>query len=227
MDLQVIENEKGKEIAERVVSIKAKADAIVVSSQETYDAADALNKSARDEKKAFHAWFDPIDEASKKARQAVIAQGNSIDEPLDYVIRATGDKQAAWFRAEQARIVEEKRIAEDAARKAAEDAAVKVAEELHAAGLSDAAEAALDAPVVVPRIDIAGPEKADGVSFRTTYSAEVVNLLELVKAVAAGKIPVSYLTADMTALNGWARSTKGTDTIPGVRVVSRDSMARR
>lgn len=227
MDIQELPSDKSMEIAAKVVDIKAKADAIAVVDQASYDAADALNKAARDEKKAFHVFFDPIDETSKKQRQAVIAQGKAVDEPLDYVIKVTGDKQAAWYRKEQARIAEEKRAAEEAARKAAEEAALAAAAELADAGMTAAADAALEAPVVVPKIDIAGPEKAEGVSFRTTYSAEVVNLLELVKAVAAGSIPVSYLTADMTALNGWARSTKGTDTIPGVRVVSRDSMARR
>jgi len=216
-----------KEIAEKVMTIKTKADLIAVVDQASYDACDALNKAARDEKKAFHVWFDPIDEASKKQRQATLAQGKAIDDPLDYVVKVTGAKQAAWYRAEQARIAEEKRKAEEAARKVAEEAQLAAAELLQEAGMTAAAEAALDAPVVIQKVEIAEPTKAEGVSYRTIYSAECVDLMALVKSVADGKTPLCYLTADLVALNGWARATKGMETIPGVRVVATDSMARR
>lgn len=209
------------------LTIREKADAIVVVDQESYNLADAINQNARDEKKAFHAWFDPIDEASKKQRQAIIAQGKVIDEPLDYAVKVTGAKQAAWYRAEQARIAEEKRKAEEAARKAAEDAQIKAAEELQANGLEAAAEAALCAPVAVPKIVIDGPAKADNTSFRTTYSAEVVSLIDLVKAVAEGKAPITLLEPNQTSLNSWARMTKGTEILAGVRVVTTDVMAKR
>ena len=215
------------EVAVKVMAIKVKADAIIVKDQASYDAADAINKAARDEKKAFHEWFDPIDDASKKQRQATICQLKAIDDPLDYVIQATGSKQAAWYRAEQLRIAAEQRQAEEAARKVAEDAQIAAAEQLAAAGMKAAAEAVLDAPVVIQRVEVAAPTKAEGVSYRTTYSAEVTDLMTLVKSVAEGKAPLCYLAANDTALNGWARSTKGTDAIPGVRVVTTDSQARR
>lgn len=227
MDIQVIEEQKQVESAQKSLTIKEKADAITVTDQESYNLADAINQNARDEKKAFHAWFDPIDEASKNQRAATIAQGKVIDEPLDYAVKVTGAKQAAWYRAEQARIAEEKRIAEEAARKAAEDAQIKAAEELQANGLEAAAEAALSAPVAVPKIIMEGPAKADNTSFRTSYSAEVVSLMDLVKAVASGAVPICMLEANTTSLNSWARMTKGTEAMPGVRVVTSDVMAKR
>ena len=73
---------------------KAKADAIAVVDQASYDAAQALNKAAYDEKKAFHVWFDPIDDASKKSRQAVIAH------QLTYAVQ---HKPARGFRLRQFR----------------------------------------------------------------------------------------------------------------------------
>lgn len=227
MELQVLENEKQNEMVVKSLTIREKADAIQVVDQESYNLADAINQNARDEKKAFHVWFDPIDEASKKQRAATIAQGKVIDEPLDYAVKVTGAKQAAWYRAEQARIAEEKRLAEEAARKAAEDAQIKAAEELQANGLEAAAEAALSAPVAVPKIVMEGPAKAENTSFRTTYSAEVVSLMDLVKAVAAGTAPLCMLEANSTSLNSWARMTKGTESLAGVRVVTSDVMAKR
>jgi hypothetical protein len=226
MEVSVIDTRE-KEIEAKVIDIKAKADAIAVVDQASYDAAQALNKAAYDEKKAFHVWFDPIDDASKKSRQAVIAQGKKIDEPLDYVIKATGSKAATWMRQEQARIADEKRKAEEAARKIAEEEAIAAAEKLAAEGMTAAADAVLAAPVVTPKIVIEQPTKAEGVSYRETFSAEVVDLMTLVKAVAEGKAPICYLAADLVALNGWARATKGTASIPGVKVVSNTIQARR
>ena len=127
MEVSVIETRE-RETVEKALSIKEQADAIVVIDQASYNAANEINKAAYAEKKAFHVWFDPIDEASKKSRQAVIAQGKKIDEPLDYVIKATGRKAAEWMRAEQARIAEEKRKAEGIARKEAEEAQIAAAE---------------------------------------------------------------------------------------------------
>lgn len=218
---------KEKEIADKVVSIKEKADAIIVKDQASYDLADSINKAARDEKKAFHVWFDPIDETSKRNRQATIAQGKAIDDPLDYVVKVTGTKQAAWYRAEQARIAEEKRVAEDIARKAAEEAQLAAAEQLAEAGMTAAADAVMEAAPVIEKVVIAGPSKAEGVSYRTTYSAEVVSLIELVKAVAEGRASIACINADMVVLNSLARASKGTFPIPGVRVVTSDVMARR
>jgi len=198
-----------------------------VIDQASYDAANALNLSAYNEKKAFWDWFKPIDDASKAQRATTIAQGKKIDEPCEYIIKVTGAKCAAWMRAEQARIAEEKRIAEDAARKIAEEEALKAAQILESAGMTSAADAILEAPVVIQKVEIAGPDKAEGVSYRDNYSAEVTDLMTLVKAVAAGKAPITCLAADMTNLNGWARLTKGTEALPGVRVVKSTTQTRR
>jgi len=210
------------EIASKTLSIKEKADSMTVIDQATYDAAGALNKAARDEKKAFHVFFDPIDEASKKQRQATISQGKAIDDPLDYVIKITGEKQAKWFRAEQARIEAERRAEEDRRRKEAEEAQLAAAEQLAAEGMTAAADEALAAAPVIEAVKAPEVAKGDGVSYRTTYSAEVVSLMDLVKAVADGSAPITMLEANLTSLNGWARITKGTESIPGVRIVKKD-----
>jgi hypothetical protein len=218
---------KQAEIASKTLSIKEKADAMVVVDQASYDAAGALNKAARDERKAFHLFFDPIDEASKKQRAATIAQGKSIDDPLDYVIRITGEKQAKWFRAEQARIEAERRAEEDRRRKEAEEAQLAAAEQLASEGMTAAADEALAAPVVIESVKAPEVAKGEGVSYRTSYSAEVVSLMDLVKAVAAGSAPITMIEANMTTLNGWARLTKGTEAIPGVRIVKKDTQVVR
>lgn len=209
------------------LTLRSKVDALEVVDQGSYDLANAINKQAYEGRKAFHAWFDPIDEASKKQRQATIAQGKKIDDPFDYVIKVTGSKAAAWMRAEKAKADEVRRIAEEAARREAEEAQIRAAESLQSEGMTAAAEAVLDAPVVTPKVEVAMPEKSDGVSYRDVWSAEVVCLSELVKAVATGKAPLNAIMANDTYLGQWARMSKGTESLPGVKVTNTPIQTRR
>lgn len=218
-------NEQEAEVL--AVALRTEVDALQVVDRASYDLADSINKKAYEAKKAFHAWFDPIDEASKRQRQATIAQGKKIDEPLEYVIKTTGAKQAAWYRAEQARIAEERRKAEEEARRKAEDEAIARAEALKAEGMTAAAEEALTAPVVVEAPKIAEPVKSEGVFYREVYGAEVLDLMTLVRAVAEGKAPASAVCADTAWIGRWARLTKGAETIPGVKVTVQSIQGRR
>lgn len=218
---------KELESTHKALTLKAQADAVIVSNKEQYDTALKIDGRAREAKKAFHVWFDPIDDASKKQRQATIKQGKKIDEPLDYVIKTVSKKTSAWYAAEQARILEAQRKAEEIARKKAEEEALKAAEELEKQGMTAAADAVLDNPIAVPKVEVPVFEKAEGVSYRKQYSAEVVSLMDLVKAVASGSVPIAYISANTTALNSWARSTKGSDSIPGVKVVTENIQSRR
>jgi hypothetical protein len=217
-----------QEIAEvKATSLKAKVDSLMVIDQASYDVADVINKAAYEGKKAFHEWFDPIDDASKKQRQATIAQGKKIDDPFAYVITETGKKMATWMKAEREKADEARRKAEEEARKIAEDAALKTAQALQDAGLGNAAEAVLEAPVVVPKIEVEQPTKGEGTYYIDHYSAEVSDLMALVKSVAEGKTPICYLQANEVALNGWARLTKGSEAMPGVKVVVETTQGRR
>jgi hypothetical protein len=209
------------------LTLKQEVEALQVVDQVSHDYAQALNKKAYEAKKAFHEWFDPIDDASKKQRQATIAQGKKVDEPFDMVIKLTGSKCAAWIRQEQARIAEEKRKAEDLARKEAEESAIRAAEALQKEGLTAAADAVLEAPIVAPKVVMEEVAKDTGVSYRDIYSAEVIDFMALVKAVASGTVPAYYLTPSETALNQWARTSKGTESIPGVKVNVETIQSRR
>jgi hypothetical protein len=226
MELTIIQ-EKESEAETLALQIRERVETLSIFDQASYDFAQSLNKAALESKKSFHVWFDPIDEASKKQRQATIAQGKKIDEPLDFVIKTIGGKSATYIRAEEARIAEEKRKAEAIARKAAEDAALVAAQALQAEGMTAAAEAVLDAPIVIEKVIIEAPAKAQGVSYRDNYSAEVVNLMELVKAVAEGKAPLYYLEANLTSLNTWARNSKGSEAMPGIRVLNNPTQINR
>ncbi len=61
--------------------------------------------------------------------------------------------------------------------------------------------------------------RPSGHSTRVTYTAQVVDLLELVKAVAAGSVEVDCIQPNQPHLNARARREKGLMSIPGVEPV--------
>ena len=68
--------------------------------------------------------------------------------------------------------------------------------------------------------------KTEGVAYIPIYKAKVVNLMELVKAISEGRASLSYIEANMTALNSVARAQKKYFSIPGV-VCEEDQSRRR
>lgn len=64
------------------------------------------------------------------------------------------------------------------------------------------------------------PDKLDGLSVAVTWSAEVTDLMALVKAVAAKKAPIEALQANPAFLNGEARKLKDNFNYPGCKAVS-------
>ena len=223
-----------QEAQEQALALQSKVDALKVVDQASYDFAQEINKQAYQGKKEFHDWFDPIDDASKKQldaskkqRQAVIAQGKKIDEPFDYIIKTTGSRAAAWMAEEERKAAKLRQEAEAAARKKAEDKQLEEAQLLADLGMDEAAEEALVAEPVIEKVRVPEPTKAEGTSVRTYYSAEVVDLKALVVAVATGLASHSCIEANMVYLNGIARLEVEAMNIPGVRAIKEIKQSRR
>jgi len=216
-----------QEAQEKAVALRAQVDELTVTDQASYDLAQSINEQALKSKKAFHGWFDPIDDTSKKARQATIAQGNKIDEPLDYIITTTGSRAAKWMAEERRKVADKQAEADAKARKKAEDDQLAAAQLLQDLGMAEAAEEALVAEPVIEKVRVAAPGQAAGASVRTYYSAQVDDLKALVVAVATGLAPIQAIQADMTYLNGRARLEQGAFALPGVSVVKEVKQSRR
>jgi hypothetical protein len=216
-----------KQAQEQAIALRNRVDSLQVVDQGSYDLAQEINKQAYQGKKAFHEWFDPIDDASKKQRQAVIAQGKKIDEPFDYVISTTGIRAAKWMAEEKRKAEAIRAEAEAKARKKAEDKQLAQAELLSSLGMDEAADQALEAEPVIETVKVAEPIKAEGTSVRTYYSARVDDLMALVKAIASGEAPILAIEANMAYLNGRARLEQGGLKIPGVSVIKDEKQSRR
>lgn len=112
------------------------------------------------------------------------------------------------------------RIAREAAERAAQEEQLARAIELEESGDLEQASALLDEPVVAAPVftQAAAPARVTGQVAKKTYSAQVENLMELVKAVAAGKAPLQALKADESFINAQARSFKEGFSMPGCKL---------
>jgi len=226
LDIEVVKDKR--ETSETTaLTLRDTVASLSVIDQASYDLANVYNANARAASKAFHDFDDPVHDPITEAWKKSCARRKKIDDACEWIIKDTGRKCGSWIRAEQEKVAAEKRRIEAIARKEAEDAQLRAAEALQAEGLTEAADAAMEAPVVIPRIVVAEPVKTTGASYTDRYSAEGVDLMALVKAIADGKAPLQAVCFDTKWLGTWARLTKGTEVIVGVKVLEETTQGMR
>lgn len=193
-----------------------------------------LNQAVKAVNDLFRAPKDYLDRAETTLKRAMVAY-TSEQERIAAEARAKAEAEA---RAERERLAAIEREQAEAARRAQEEAQAAAAAgdtEAAAAAMAaaeaaeaQAAVAAMTAQVVTVAPIVDAPAKVSGISGRVTYSAEVVNLMELVKAVAEGKAPIDCLQADTKFLGAQARAFKKAGQLyPGVMAVAERSIAAR
>lgn len=216
-----------QEIETKAVAILTEAQAMVVIDRESYDKANAFSATATSLLWEIDGFCDPNIKRWHEGHKQAIAEKNAMTAPIEQAKRLVDGKMTAWYRAEQAKAEAARKEAEEKARKEAEEKRLAEAEMLERLGMNDAADSALSEPIIVERVAAPIVEKADGVFYRDSYSAKVVDLMALVKAVAAGSQPLAYLEANMVALNSAARTQKDTMQIPGIVVEKTTTQGRR
>lgn len=195
------------------------ARSIVIDSDAAFAAAGEKLKGIKALRKEIADTFGPIvrsaHEAHKKAKDAE----KKADAPLVEAESILKRSMADYHDRRQREIEAETRRLEAEARRREEEQRLAEAVALEAAGEAEAAEATLDAepPLVAVAPPPPPPPKAAGVAMRETWSAEVVDVLALVKAVAAGEQPLSLILPNEKALDAMARALKADLAIPGVR----------
>jgi type I site-specific restriction endonuclease len=169
-------------------------------------------------------------ESLVKPLNTVVREINALFKPprdrIDEIVQIAKKKMNRFAQAQVA-------IANEKARQERETAA---RERREAQELADSLrkkagqEAAIVADVVVEEAEkkverAAAPAKVattrgreSSVIVTKTWKAEVVDILDLVKAVADGKLPTHVLEPNMTALNDMARELKDEGTVNGVRI---------
>ena len=193
-----------------------------------------LNQAVKAVNDLFRSPKDYLDKAEATLKRAMVTW-TTEQERLAAIARAEAEAAA---RAERERLAALEREQQEAARKAHEEAqaAAAAGDTEAAAAAAAAAEAAqqqaaitaMTAQVVTVAPDVEQAGKVSGISGRTTYAAQIDDLLALVKAVAEGKAPIEAIQADTKFLNAQARAFKKQGQLyPGVTAVAERSIAAR
>jgi hypothetical protein len=214
-----------KEIAP--VASQASAIAAAIKDQGTYEGAARYLQTIKAARKRVAEILDPFVQAAHGAWKKAVAERSKYDSPLDEAENIVKPAMSKWWSAEQDRIESERRRLEAEAKKREEDRMLAEAEAAAAAGDHASAESILEQPVNVSPPVIPATPKVSGISMREEWKCEVSNLVELVKAVAAGKVPMGAIQANIVFLGQQARSLKGEMKYAGVRVWSQKNVAAR
>lgn len=160
----------------------------------------------------------PLDESKKKIMDFFRVPIQKLEDARAHL----NNIMVNWVQEQETKRREEERKLQEAARKRAEEETLQAAIEAEAAGDKQEAESIIQEPVYVPPIRVISEvPKSKESHIRETWSAEGIDLMATVKAIAEGKAPVQSVQYDMTFLNGQARSYKQNLNIPGVRAINK------
>lgn len=236
------------------LSLANQARMLVVCDQPSFLRAAELRKAIKLYLVRVGEVLDPVIHATHLSHKTAVAQKRKLEAPAlradeileGNMVRHRQEQEGRRREAEeiarriQERLGAEARAVAEAERlrleAEAEEAVVGAAMEAEARGDVEGATRLLaqppppivvaPVPVFVPPVEIEIP-KAEGIGFRDNWSAEVVDLMALVVAVASRTVPLNVLQADMKTLNQMARALKGNLNLPGVRpVVERGSSVK-
>jgi hypothetical protein len=137
--------------------------------------------------------------------------------------------QVAWDQQVRREREESDRIAREAAERQAREDRLNEAVALESMGEAEQAEAVLDEPIYTPPVvtQVASAPRIQGKVAKVSYSAKVTNLMDLVRAVAAGKAPIQSLVANESFINAQARAFKDGFSLPGCELQREESVHYR
>lgn len=216
-------------ISTAVAPFLREAEAMTVVNRETHRAALEAHKQLTLARRNVLDLFEDPKRKAHEAHRAVCGAEKRLLDPIDAAIKVI-DGKCTSYETEQKRIADDKRRElEEQQRKEEEDRRIAEAAAAENAGDHEIAETILDdAPLILPPVHVESQvAKVEGVSTRTTYRAEVVNLVELCRYIVAHPQFVNLVQANGPALNSLARAQRDALRIPGVRAVQETSRAVR
>jgi uncharacterized protein YajQ (UPF0234 family) len=212
------------ELIVKGMDLQGQAKALEITTPETFEIAGGYLKAIKALGKEVGDTFKPVIAKAHEAHKAALEAMGKHQAPLDDAERALKGKMTVYVEAERAKARAEQARLEAIERKRIEDERIAEAQEMTESGRSDIADQMLDAPVVVAPVKVQAEIKLDGVHFSEKARADLVDLMALVKAVAAGTVPLEALSPNMPALNAWARAGRE---IPGVKIIIETIAAAR
>jgi hypothetical protein len=231
----VIDFPEAARVTEQALTWPERARGAAVVDAESYGRASELLKGIKALRQEIADTFDPHVKRAHDAHRALLKEKADAEAPLTEAERIIKAALVAYnTEQERLRRIEQERLEREAKAKADEEALARAAameqegrdfgdpalvEEAHQ--LLTEQLAAPPPPVAVARTT---PTVA-GIVHRTTWSARVVDLIALVKFVAANPSHIGLLQANQAALNAQARSLKAAMRLPGVQAVPTQDVA--
>ena len=205
------------------------AYAIIVADIPTHERAEWLGVALKRHINTVHDKLDPIIGNLNKAHKSMTGLRNDLLDQPESALKEI-DRKTAHYTEEQHRIATEReRQMQEAARKQEEERKLNEAIALEEEDAPpELVEEVLSEPLNVPIVHVqAAVAEIKGVSSRTVYKAEVVDLLAFVKHVASHPDDIGGLEAVMPWLNAQARSKRENLKLPGIKIVQEIQKARR
>lgn len=214
-------------LAQRAPELATQAQGIVINDQATYDRAAELRKAIKFTREAWRAENDRTIRAAVEAHKAALEHWRKLDDKLAAAQRHVDAQIVTWDAQQSAlREAEQKRLEAEARAKADEDAAIQAALATARGAPAAEVEEILAEPATMP-MPVAAPtyERAPTVGVRHLWDAEITDLWELAKAVAANKALVNLIEGNMPAIRQMARAQEQNMAVPGIRVFKKPSVA--
>lgn len=222
MSIQTLPVIETAQLETEALSWPDKAKAVAITDQATYTSASQMLIGIKGLRKQIDETFDGPIQKAFQAHRAIIDSKRKVEAPLIEAERIIKDGISAFE-------IEQRRIQQEAERKAMEESERQAeqlrlenavaAEQMGAS--AEVVEEILESPIPVVPAPVAPTfQRAEGISTRASYKAQVTDIKALCRAVAEGKASVECVMPNMPVLNGLARSLKSTMQIPGVRVIT-------
>lgn len=193
-----------------------RAQALVIDSNEAYAIADAFSVGLLHLEKAIKADFKDSKESAHATWKAIVAQESGHLEKVQEARAIIRPKLQQWEVLKQKEADAEAARLRAQAQKEAEDRALAQAAEFERDGDTVTAQAIVSAPVRVDTVVVAPaiPKRQTVIPQAWTY-----------RVVNPKLVPREYLIDDSVKLNGVARATKGSITVPGIEFFDKNKAA--
>jgi chromosome segregation ATPase len=172
----------------------------------------------------------PTIQSAHETHKRALAALNSIKTPLETAAKILRAKLGEWVTKQQREREAERQRFEAEQRRIQKEEAERLALEAEAQGASDTEiEAVMDQVMMAPAPIVPQAPRApivSGFTPRETWSAKVVDLKELCKAIGEGKVSYMLVEPNMTALNQMARAQKQTFNVPGCKAEKNTGIAK-
>jgi hypothetical protein len=217
--LAVHEGSSGINIEKELAPVLERIKAIKVIDAQTFEAAGISCAEITEWEKKVGEYWDEDVERAHKAHKSLVAKRAAMLDPLGEAKKALRQQMGSWHQEEERKRLESERQAQESARKQAEDDAIAQAAELEKQGRPEEAARVVSEPVAPPPVVVrSNVPKGFGQFTRKTWKFEVTDMMALVKAVAAGQVPLNAIQANTVFLGNQARALNENMKFPGVKV---------